>query len=115
MLDVMERLGWCRGAVLTRSLSRLPTSSSFAVSSVGRGCSKLWEFNMIPQLRNPNTPKPETETRQAIIVHLLKEGEWYQATLLYRDETGAPRHLARREVERIAKQHAIQPKGGWWR
>ena len=53
--------------------------------------------------------------QQAIIVHLLREGEWHQAVLLYREETGAPRHLATREVERIAQQHNIKPNGTWWR
>lgn len=51
---------------------------------------------------------------QAIIVHLLREGEWSQAVLVYREETGAPRHLATREVKRIALQHNIAlPISGW--
>jgi|GEM_PF-6148910 hypothetical protein len=51
---------------------------------------------------------------QAIIVHLLREGEWYQAVLVYREETGAPRYLATREVKRIAQQHNIRlPISAW--
>ena len=51
--------------------------------------------------------------QQAVILHLLREGQWHQAVLLYREETGVPKRLAAREVERIAEQHQIRPARPW--
>lgn len=48
-----------------------------------------------------------------VILHLLKEGEWNQAILLYREETGVPRRQAIREVQHLAHLHHLQPATPW--
>lgn len=48
-----------------------------------------------------------------VILHLLKEGEWSQAILLYREETGVPRRQAIREVQHLAHLHHLQPATPW--
>jgi hypothetical protein len=48
-----------------------------------------------------------------VILHLLKEGEWNQAILLYREETGVPRRQAIREVQHLAHLHHLNPATPW--
>lgn len=54
--------------------------------------------------------------QHAIIVHLLREGQWQQAVMLYREEMGVPRRIATKEIERLAEQHHIRPPRlwSWW-
>jgi hypothetical protein len=57
-----------------------------------------------------------TENQRDFVLHLLRQGDWGQAIVAYREEAGVDHEQARVAVNALAAQHGIQRSGwrSWW-
>lgn len=56
-----------------------------------------------------------TEIQQDLVLHLLREGDWHEATIAYAEEAGISHQEASEAVQQLAAQQNIQRKSlGWF-
>jgi hypothetical protein len=55
-----------------------------------------------------------TEIQQDLVLHLLREGDWYDATIAYAEEAGISHHEASEAVKQLAAEQNIHRYSFRW-
>ena len=55
-----------------------------------------------------------TEIQRDLVLHLLRQGDWQDATIAYAEEAGITPREAAEAVRQLAASHDIHRHSAWW-